>query len=263
MKIQIAEQLNKIYSESEAKAIEQLLLDFIEEQDNTDQIHAAERVLRQVVDQTPVQYIIGKTWFSDFEVMLNEHVLIPRPETDELVHWILQEEQSERHNEVWDIGTGSGCIALALKRHAPNWQVMASDSSEKSLACAQANAERLGLQIQWHLHDILLDPYPGDGKLDIIVSNPPYILKSEKIHIDAHVLLEPHAALFVPEDDPLIFYKKIEEWGQTHLTEQGKIYFEVHSAYAIETEKMLQERGWTTELRKDMHGNWRMLCCIR
>lgn len=263
VRLQIREHLEKTYPANEAQTIEHLIQEFIEENDDEIQLQVAENILQQVIEGTPVQYITGRTWFSDFEINVNSSVLIPRPETDELVHWILQQEDKKVEHKVWDIGTGSGCIALALKKHAPKWKIFASDISQKTLQCARTNGKRLHLDIDWLQHDIFSDEMPMDTPVDILVSNPPYILQKEKEEMDAHVLREPHQALFVPEDDALIFYKRIEESAKKILAPQGKIYFEVHSTFALDTKIMMEERGWSTVLRRDMQGNWRMLYCSR
>lgn len=259
---ELKELLEQNYPLNEAEIILRLLqehLDSFPEEEKQQQLN---RIFKLVQTNTPVQYITGRAWFSDFELHVNEHVLIPRPETDELVYWILKDEQKTAQLNVWDIGTGSGCIALALKKHAPSWNVLATDINPLSLSCAQENAKRLGLDIQWRLHDILNDTSP-ELQMDIIVSNPPYIPESEKENLEAHVLQEPHRALFVPDDDPLLFYRRIADIAAENLNLGGRLYFELHSNYALQTEAMLKEQGWHCELKRDMQGTWRMIRCTK
>lgn len=206
----------------------------------------------------PIQYIIGKAYFSDFELMVNEYVLIPRPETDELVHLIIHENKNNSHPiRILDIGTGSGCIAIALKKHLPNAIVTAIDISQNALNVAHKNAKKIGVEIDFKEQDILNNDWQIDFPFDIIVSNPPYITKAEKLA--KNVMQEPNIALFVSDDDPLQFYKAIEKFSRKNLSKKGKVFMETHSFFAIETQVYWQENNWQTTLKKDMQGMDRIL----
>lgn len=225
-----------------------------------------EQIEKDISNNRPIQYIISQVYFSDFELYVAEGVLIPRPETDELVHWVNQEINTmvAAHN-VWDIGTGSGCIALGIKNAHSNMEVYASDISDVALQIAQINAAQLQLPIRFFKDDILQiidrDSLP---LMDVIVSNPPYIMPSESATIAAHVKEhEPAAALFVTNEDPLQFYKAIAAVAGVQLKKNGRLYLELHSRHAIATQQYMEAEGWSTLLRKDMQGKERMLRCIK
>ncbi|WP_282161832.1 peptide chain release factor N(5)-glutamine methyltransferase [Ulvibacterium marinum] len=218
--------------------------------------------------QTPVQYIMGKAHFMDLELTVNKHVLIPRPETEELVRWILTDCHAERSRSIGgnqsttilDIGTGSGCIALALAKNYPEVQVYALDVSARALEVAQRNAEQNKVVVNFIKADILtLDTL--DVPFDIIVSNPPYVRELEKKEMKANVTdYEPKEALFVPDNDPLLFYKSIVRFAKNSLKEGGSLYFEVNQYLAQETKQLLEDQNFTDiEVRKDLFGNDRML----
>ncbi|RKN81526.1 peptide chain release factor N(5)-glutamine methyltransferase [Ulvibacterium marinum] len=227
--------------------------------------------------QRPVQYIMGKAHFMDLELTVNKHVLIPRPETEELVRWILTDCHAERPPErvrragsrsiggnqsttILDIGTGSGCIALALAKNYPEAQVYALDVSARALEVAQRNAEQNEVVVNFIKADILtLDTL--DVPFDIIVSNPPYVRELEKKEMKVNVTdYEPKEALFVPDNDPLLFYKSIVRFAKNSLKEGGSLYFEVNQYLAQETKQLLEDQNFTDiELRKDLFGNDRML----
>ncbi|WP_425237409.1 peptide chain release factor N(5)-glutamine methyltransferase [Ulvibacterium sp.] len=221
--------------------------------------------------QRPVQYIMGKAHFMDLELTVNTHVLIPRPETEELVRWILNDCHAERPPErvrwagsrsikILDIGTGSGCIALALAKNFPEAQVYALDVSARALEVAQHNAEQNEVAVTFIKEDILtLDTL--DVPFDIIVSNPPYVREEEKKEMKANVAeYEPKEALFVPDNDPLLFYKAITQFVKNNLKKGGSLYLEVNQYLAQETKQLLEDQNFTDiELRKDLFGNDRML----
>jgi release factor glutamine methyltransferase len=221
--------------------------------------------------QRPVQYIMGKAHFMELELMVNTHVLIPRPETEELVRWILNDCYAERPPErdgragsrsikILDIGTGSGCIALALAKNCPDAQVYALDVSEKALKVAKHNATQNEVAINFIQADILtLDTL--DVTFDVIVSNPPYVRELEKKEMKANVTdYEPQEALFVPDNDPLLFYRPIVHFAKNNLKEGGSLYLEVNQYLAQETKQLLEDQNFTDiEVRKDLFGNDRML----
>ncbi|TND08934.1 MAG: release factor glutamine methyltransferase [Bacteroidetes bacterium] len=211
----------------------------------------------------PIQHITGKAWFFDITLTVNEHVLIPRPETEELVQWIVDDHRKEVPSiSMLDIGTGSGCIAIVLKRKLPKNHVYALDVSSEALALAKQNA----LQGQADVHFIQSDILDRSGwsKLPscaVIVSNPPYVRKSEKEAMHKNVVdFEPHTALFVPDEDALIFYKTIGELGLEKLKPGGHLYFEINENLGLEVCILLQKLGYKdVQLRQDMSGKDRMV----
>ncbi len=221
------------------------------------------RMAERLKKREPIQYVIGHTTFCGLAFEVNPSVLIPRPETAELVEWIIRENQQKKL-QILDIGTGSGCIAIALKRTLRTEKVVAADLSEKALETARRNAARNQAEITFVCTDILK---PGiaekeiAGSFDVIVSNPPYVTEKEKAHMERNVLdFEPHSALFVPDDDPLLFYRRIAAFGKEKLTPEGTLYFEINAQYGMETVEMLKKEGFrNVELRKDLYENNRMI----
>ena len=208
----------------------------------------------------PIQYVIGAEVFCGWTFEVNENVLIPRPETQELVRWIEADWKSDAPCRILDVGTGSGCIAISLSKLLEGAEVEAWDISEGALRVARRNAGRNEAQVFFRRVDVL-KACTEDCRYDVIVSNPPYITESEKQDMDANVLeWEPHTALFVPDADPLLFYRRIAELGVSMLKEGGALYFEINRAYGEETVRMLEGLGYKQiELRKDNWGNDRMI----
>ena len=208
----------------------------------------------------PIQYVIGMEVFCGWTFEVNENVLIPRPETQELVRWIEADWKSDAPCRILDVGTGSGCIAISLSKLLEGAEVEAWDISEGALRVARRNADRNEAQVFFRRVDVL-KACTEDCRYDVIVSNPPYITESEKQDMDANVLdWEPHTALFVPDADPLLFYRRIAELGVSMLNEGGALYFEINRAYGEETVRMLEGLGYKQiELRKDNWGNDRMI----
>jgi release factor glutamine methyltransferase len=208
----------------------------------------------------PIQYITGETEFYGMRLAVNQSVLIPRPETEELVEWILAENKTAA--ALLDVGTGSGCIAVALARKNPLFSVTAMDISEAALAVARQNAELNNVEIVFFENDILTVP-KIDKKFDIIVSNPPYIPENEQSAMQKNVTcFEPHLALFAPEDSPLIFYDKIAQFANNQLNVNGKLYFEIHRNFGQQVSELLQKSGFKNiVLKKDISGNERMIKC--
>lgn len=219
----------------------------------------------QLLANKPIQYIIGKAWFYDLELSVNEATLIPRPETEELVEWILETVESNFNGTILDIGTGSACIPLVLSNQLRNASIWATDVSEEALMIARANNKNLGLTVQFLKHDILNNKDWTANKLNIIVSNPPYITQKEKALMKANVLeYEPHLALFVEQDDVLQFYRKIADFAKLHLKPKGLLFFELNEFSASDVVKMLVEKGFQKIiLKKDISGKERMLRCER
>ena len=222
--------------------------------------------LARLKKEEPIQYILGKTEFYGYPFKVNENTLIPRPETEELVEWILNEvkeldlENNKQKLSILDIGTGTGCIPISLKNELPNAKVSAIDVSEEALKIANENALLNEAEITF-IHQDILQTESLPKQYDVIVSNPPYVRELEKIEIKNNVLEnEPHLALFVDNDNPLIFYKKIADLAIKSLTKNGVLFFEINQYLASETIEMLKRKGFTkVELRKDLFGNNRMI----
>ncbi|WP_375324713.1 peptide chain release factor N(5)-glutamine methyltransferase [Flagellimonas sp. GZD32] len=220
--------------------------------------------------QKPIQYILGTAHFMDLELQVNENVLIPRPETEELVQWILDAERNrsvistplnDQPLRILDIGTGSGCIAIALAKHLPKAKVYAIDVSEAALKVAKENAKNNGVEIAFIQQDILKSELEFELKFDIIVSNPPYVRELEKLEIQKNVKdFEPHLALFVDDNNPLVFYDAIAQFSKRYLVEKGILYFEINQYLGEESAALLKAHNFSEiELRKDIFGNDRML----
>lgn len=210
-------------------------------------------------DHTPIQYILGETEFYGMKFFVNENVLIPRPETEELVEWILKDIKNAGL-KIIDIGTGSGCIPIVLKKNLPNASIWAMDFSEKAIETAQINAEYHQTDIQFLQNDFLHMNFKELPEFDLIVSNPPYIGETEKNEMDENVVkFEPHSALFVPDENPLIFYEKIVEFAKQKLKPNGKIFVEINQNLARETKELFQNNFENTELKKDISENFRMI----
>jgi release factor glutamine methyltransferase len=222
-------------------------------------------ILEKLKIQIPIQYIIGTTHFYGLEFIVDGNVLIPRPETEELVDWIVKlnsKLSKTKALKILDIGTGSGCIAISLAKNIPNSEVFAIDVSEKALAVAEKNAILNKVPVTF-LHKNILETNDLSRKFDIIVSNPPYVRNLEKAEIKPNVLEnEPHLALFVSDNDPLIFYKKIAELAAANLNPNGQLFFEINQYLGKETQELLESIGLKNiELRKDIYGNDRMIAC--
>ena len=222
-------------------------------------------ILEQLKKEIPIQYLLGSTHFYGLEFEVNSNVLIPRPETEELVDWIIESQQLEIGDNkvrILDIGTGSGCIAISLAKNLPNAEVFALDVSDKALATAQKNAELNQVTIQF-IHQSILETENLGRQFDLIVSNPPYVRHLEKQEIKKNVLdNEPHLALFVEDNDALIFYRKIAQLAKKNLCPNGQLYFEINQYLGQETLDLLQEMGFKDiTLRKDIYGNDRMIQC--
>ena len=221
-------------------------------------------ILDQLKKEIPIQYILGVTNFYGLEFEVNSAVLIPRPETEELVDWIIQSSKVQSKLKILDIGTGSGCIAIALAKNLPNAQVFALDVSEQALTTAKKNAEKNQVQLSF-IHQSILETEDLAQEFDIIVSNPPYVRELEKHEIKNNVLdNEPHLALFVEDNDALIFYRKIAQLAQKNLKLKGQLYFEINQYLGKETLNLLLEMGFKNcELRQDIYGNDRMIQCSK
>lgn len=222
-----------------------------------------ENVVAQLKEQRPIQYILGETEFYGLPFYVNEHTLIPRPETEELVDWIIKASKvasQKSQVKILDIGTGTGCIAISLAKNLSNAKVYAMDVSEKALEVAQKNAKRNEVTVEF-LHQSILETEDLGQTFNIIVSNPPYVRHLEKEEIRKNVLdFEPHLALFVEDEDALLFYRKITELAVKNLNDNGQLYFEINQYLGNEMVQLLQQHNFQQiELRKDIYGNDRMI----
>ena len=213
----------------------------------------------------PLQYIEGKAPFCGMDFLVTPATLIPRPETAELVDWIAQDYATKKVN-ILDLGTGSGCIAIALSKRLPHAAVEACDISDAALTVAKDNGKKNGTGVSFFHHDMLDLSTPLPHPYDILVSNPPYIKQSEASDMEGHVTeWEPHTALFVPDEDPLRFYRAIAEIGMTDILQPGgHIYVEINQALGAETVALFKSYGYKeVTLRKDIYGNYRMIKCLK
>jgi release factor glutamine methyltransferase len=224
------------------------------------QIEQLDHYVKQLLTGKPLQYIIQKAWFLGKAYFVNEAVLIPRPETEELVEWIIEYAQIiNKPLSILDIGTGSGCIPISLKLAIPNAHITAIDISKEALAIAEQNAANYHTEIEWIAQDILQTKQLKD-RYDIMVSNPPYIPLREKLAMQKQVAdHEPEIALFVPDQFPLIFYSKIAHIGKSALKPNGQLFFEIHYDQGEAIIALLNEMGYHAELRQDIFGKDRMV----
>ena len=230
-----------------------------------EQILVWNAILEKLKLEIPIQYIVGTTHFYGLEFNVDESVLIPRPETEELVEWIISSTAKlpELNKiKILDIGTGSGCIAISLAKNIPNSQVFAIDISEKALATAKENADLNNVAVTF-LQKNILETTDLEQQFDIIVSNPPYVRNLEKAEIKPNVLAnEPHLALFVDDNDALLFYRKIAELATKNRSPEGKLFFEINQYLGKETVELLEKMHFKNiELRKDIYENDRMIVC--
>ncbi len=267
---QLWQRLVPVYGKGEAQAIARLiyevrygltLSDLLMGRDSSVPQDELEQIAIRLERQEPVQYILGQTDFCGRTFMVNKHVLIPRPETEELCQWILTTDAAH----ILDIGTGSGCIAITLAAEMPEAEVTAWDISEEALKVAEENAKRTNVHVKFEQVDTLHLTsdicHQTSDVFDLIVSNPPYICNKERETMEANVLEhEPHTALFVPNDDPLLFYRAIAQYGQTALKEGGWLYFEINPLYAESLQDMLSKMSYhDITLNNDQYGKQRMI----
>lgn len=230
---------------------------------SADEIMVWNSLLESLKKEIPIQYLLGKTSFYGLDFDVNENVLIPRPETEELVEWILESQKSKVKSQkpkILDIGTGSGCIAISLAKNLSEASVSAIDVSEKALATAKRNAAINDVNVTF-IEKNILEAENLEQQFDIIVSNPPYVRNLEKEEIKKNVLdYEPHLALFVEDNDALIFYRKIAALAQKNLSPNGQLYFEINQYLGVEMKDLLEKMNFKNiELRKDIYGNDRMI----
>jgi len=284
-RVTIISGIQTIYDPEEAKNITALLIEHITNLSLAERIMTKnyvlsgkqEGLLKQSVirlqDHEPIQYVINEAWFAGMKFYVDKHVLIPRPETEELVDWMVSDwklrtprlpgdSRQATNRKLLDVGTGSGCIAIALKTKLPGAEMWGCDISDEALNVARMNADSLHATIDFVTMNFL---DAGQRKqlprVDVLVSNPPYIPQSENVEIKKNVKeFEPPAALFVPDDDATIFYKAIADFGREKLNEGGCIYVEIHESFGFEVKKVFQSNGYSSfELRKDLQGKERMV----
>ncbi len=206
-------------------------------------INRVSPLLEQLATGKPLQYVIGHTDFLGCRMRVDERVLIPRPETEELCELVLDENPKDQSLRVLDIGAGSGCIPIALKKHASMWQISAVDVDRGALALATQNAKENDVDVQFHQNDILATQ-ELQGQYDLIVSNPPYVAEEEKMDILKNALVhEPHLALFVPDTDTMLFYRKIAQLASKALAPGARLYFEINCRFGPETIAVMEEAG--------------------
>lgn len=220
--------------------------------------------LGQLLEERPIQYVVGHAEFAGLKFKVNENVLIPRPETEELVEWMLETIDRRQPLRILDIGTGSGCMPITLSLQILSAEIHAVDISEKALELARENAQRLGAEVRFFNLDILTVESLAKN-YDVIVSNPPYVRLSEKNEMRGNVLKhEPDLALFVYDEDPLLFYRKIAALGKSALTENGMLFFEINENLAEPVREALSNLSYQNiEVRKDIYGKNRMIRAIK
>ena len=270
----IKAQLKPFYPESEIKSFIQLILDFIckikpyeisigkDKQLSDNEREEINRIVGFLKEYKPIQYILGETEFFGLRFLVDESVLIPRPETEELVELILNDYKG-KDISILDIGTGSSCIAVSLAKNIPLSKVYAIDISEESLLVAKKNAALNDVDVQFYQQDVFsaLSENIFSDKFDVIVSNPPYITPDEKKAMHDNVLkYEPHIALFTPQNNPLLFYDRIAELGKYLLKQGGGVYFEINALYGKQVCDLLKDLGYeNVQLYQDISGNDRIV----
>ncbi|WP_420154516.1 peptide chain release factor N(5)-glutamine methyltransferase [Siphonobacter sp.] len=266
----ISETLANVYDSNEAKSIAYLVLEtryglsrtaVILDTPLATDVAEITPLLERLKNQEPVQYVLGEADFYGRTFAVTPAVLIPRPETEELVHWVLQELKGTTTPDLLDIGTGSGCIALTLAAERPDARVTALDISEEALTVARNNAQRLGVTVEFIQKNALISQDLPAQRYTAIVSNPPYVKQAEAASMLPHVLNhEPHLALFVADRDPLIFYRAIAQYASTHLLENGFCAVEINQALGRETAAEFSKAGFDhVEIRTDLSGRDRMI----
>ena len=270
----IAEQISSLYSPEECRIIARTVaahlrgedpIKFMVDPHEQIEIEGVDEVVKELISARPLQYILGRTEFYGLELSIREGALIPRPETEELVDWVVSSarELNKPELRILDLCTGSGCIALAIKSALPQASVVAVDLSDDALAIARQNAEKLSLDVEILKDDVLQGVKSLSGReFDIIVSNPPYIPQAEKSAMHLNVVgHEPHMALFVEDSDPLIFYREIARSAQRLLCDGGYLLFEIHELLHVQTCALLRAEGFEhVELRHDFRDKPRMIC---
>ena len=265
--------LQALYSKGEASAITHIIFNHFaglsksqlavsgDKIPDTATAAALQESLEKLLNHIPVQYITGEAWFYNLKFRVNDQVLIPRPETEELVQEVVNYLKGTQGKTILDIGTGSGCIPISIKKNVADAEIISIDISVGALQTAAENAAENNVAIDFREMNFLdEETYHSLPVFDVIISNPPYIRENDKDSLDKNVILhEPHLALFVTQNDPLLFYRKTFSFAKEHLAEKGKIFLEVHEDHAKETAAIYNEENYLTEIKKDMQGKERMV----
>ena len=269
----IQEQLQDYYPDAEIKSFSYLILESVcfldrssilrhkDKKISLNEYIRIQEIIEDLKKYRPIQYILGETEFFGMKFIVDENVLIPRPETEELVEYIIKEEKPQKGYKLLDIGTGSGCIAITLAKYLPEAEVFALDISEKALDVARRNAMENQVNVNFFQYDILKNETYIFPEFDCIASNPPYITFKEKTDMAKNILdYEPHQALFVPDENPLLFYERIACFASKYLKKNGSLYLETSSLHGQASAKVFEDKKFrSVKLLKDISGNDRMI----
>jgi len=277
----LATALDGLYENREAATIAGMVMEFVTGKSKMDRwlqknellsiedLKRLEKYSNELLTGKPIQYVLGEAWFAGLCLRVNQHTLIPRPETEELVNlcasWAATNKIQDAPLQILEVGTGSGCIAIALQQKMPAAIITAIDISAEAIEVATINAAKYNAPIQFKTFDFLNEArWPEMGNYDIIISNPPYIADIEKESMAGHVLnFEPHTALFVRDNDPLIFYSALANFGNKYLHKDGALFVEINQALGIQTQDVFEQKNYTTLLKKDLFENDRMIEAIK
>jgi len=273
----LKEELRQLYDERESQQLAAWVLEHISGKKKTERLVSVrqnmnaeetskwEHIKSRMLQGEPIQYVLNEAPFMKWVLAVNRSTLIPRPETEQLVEWVLTDHPGKKNIKVLDAGTGSGCIAIALKSERPDWEVIAGDINQQTLNLAQSNAQNCGLTINFYELNILdaADEH-WPQCLNVIISNPPYIPFSERPTLSKNVTdFEPEQALFVPSDQPLLFYEALGKAALRYLLPGGMLYLEIHQEYGRAIIDLLEQLGMSASLRKDFRGNDRMIRAVK
>ncbi len=277
----LATALDGLYENREAATIAGMVMELITGKSKMDRwlqknellsiedLKRLEKYSKELLTCKPVQYVLGEAWFAGLCLTVNEHTLIPRPETEELVNlcasWAASNKIQDAPFQILEVGTGSGCIAIALQQKMPAAIITAIDISAEAIEVATINAAKYNAPIQFKTLDFLDEAnWPEMGNYDIIISNPPYIADIEKESMAGHVLdFEPHTALFVTNNNPLIFYSALANFGNKYLNKNGALFVEINQALGLQTQDVFEQKNYTTLLKKDLFENDRMIVATK
>jgi len=277
----LATALDGLYENREAATIAGMVMELITGKSKMDRwlqknellsiedLKRLEKYSKELLTCKPVQYVLGQAWFAGMCLTVNEHTLIPRPETEELVNlcasWAASNKIQDAPLQILEVGTGSGCIAIALQQKMPAAIITAIDISAEAIEVATINAAKYNTPIKFITLDFLDEAnWPGLGSFDIIISNPPYIADIEKESMAKHVLdFEPHTALFVTNNNPLIFYSALANFGNKYLNKNGALFVEINQALGLQTKDVFVQANYNTLLKKDLFENDRMIVAIK
>jgi release factor glutamine methyltransferase len=277
----LATALDGLYENREAATIAGMVMEFVTGKSKMDRwlqknellsienLKSLEKYSKELLTGKPVQYVLGEAWFAGLCLTVNEHTLIPRPETEELVNlcasWAATNKIQIAPLQILEVGTGSGCIAIALQKKMPAAIITAIDISAEAIEVATINAAKYNAPIQFKTVDFLDEArWPEMGNYDIIISNPPYIADIEKESMAGHVLdFEPHTALFVTNNNPLIFYSALANFGNKYLNKNGALFVEINQALGLQTKDVFVQANYNTLLKKDLFDNDRMIVATK